>query len=152
LLPMAKTVRATHIRNGGGSSPLLTVAGAIYNDANGITTVPVYAKDGTLVGMVSSADIDPLDESAARREADRLAGGRQNRRIDPRVGEVAPTYLSTKEVAERLGIPGETGMRKVRKALLEHRLHGEQRDDKCSWTVAESEVDRWVAEHEKERP
>ena len=149
LLPFATAVRASHVRNGGGTSPRLRLADAIFNDSNGITTMPVYTKDGALFGMVSSADIDPLDESAARRGADRLVGGGQNAPIAPEFGDPSETWLSTKEVADRLGIPGETGMRRVRQALLEHRLHGEQQDGlNSSWKVAESEVMRYLAEQQ----
>jgi hypothetical protein len=146
LLPMARAVRASHVRNGGGTSPSLDLADAIYADALGIHQVTVYTKDGNLVGTVSSADIDPLDESAA----DRLVDGRQNAPIGAGSPNSGEAYLCTKEIAERLGIPGETGMRIVRKELLERRLHGEQLGGtNSSWRVAESEVERWVAEQQQ---
>jgi sporulation protein YlmC with PRC-barrel domain len=146
LLGMAVSVRASHVRNGGGSSPLLSLCDEIFNDVNGITTMHVYTADGKLVGTVSSADIDLLDESAA----DRLVDGRQNPPIDALSVEPGEAYLCTKEIAERLGIPGETGMRIVRKELLERRLHGEQLGGtNSSWRVAESEVERWVAEQQQ---
>jgi hypothetical protein len=149
LLPFAKTVRSTHVRNGGGSSPLLSLCDEIFNDANGITQIPVYAKDGTLVGMVSSADINPLDESAARRGADRLVDGRPNRRIDALSVDPGEAYLSTPEVASRLGLP----VRRVTEMLKQDRvLHGHQQVARGNWLVTRAEVERWVAEQQEVAP
>jgi len=137
LLPTAKMVRDSHVRNGGGTSPMLSLCDEIFNDANGITTMPVYAKDGTLVGMVSSADIDHLDESGTDRGHNNVGSAP----IAPLPDDPGETYLSAKEVADRLGMP----QRQVTDMLRKDRvLHGQQNGDGGWWTVAESEVERWA--------
>jgi Helix-turn-helix domain len=142
LLPFSTAVRSAHVRNGLSTSPSLDLADAIYADANGITQIPVYTKDGKLVGMVSSADIDHLDESAPPQLNGR---SQQKRPIDPSSIDPALTYLSAPKAAQRLGLPE----RRVTKMLKQDRLHGHQHVAKGNWLVAESEVERWVAEQQQ---
>jgi len=144
LLPTAKMVRAAHVRNGGGTSPLLDLCDAIFNDASGITTVPVYAKDGTLVGMVSSSDVDQIrDESGTDRGHNNVGSAP----IAPLPDDPGETYLSAREVADRLGMP----QRQVTDMLRKDRvLHGQQNDEGGWWTVSESEVERWAEQQQQQ--
>jgi len=138
LLPMAKMTRASHVRNGGGTSPMLSLCDEIFNDANGIHQVAIYTKDGALVGMVSSADVDQIGDGSGTDRGHNNVGSAP---IAPLPDDPGETYLSAKEVAERLGMP----QRQVTDMLRKDRvLHGQQNGEGGWWMVSESEVVRWA--------
>ena len=93
---------------------------------------------------VHDAAIGTPDISAASR----LVDAQQNPKIDLFSAEPALTWLRTKAAAERLGLPE----RRLTELLKKDRvLHGEQQNgDKGSWLISEAEVERYLAELEKE--
>ena len=144
LLPWAQAVRSSHVRNGGGSSPSLNLADEIFNDVNGITQVPVYTEDGKLVGTADSNDINQIGGGSAQDRGHKNVGSSP---IAPLPDDPGETYISAKEVADRLGMP----QRQVTDMLRKDRvLHGQQNGDGGWWTVPESEVVRWAEQQQQQ--
>lgn len=135
LLDWAKVVRSAHVRNGGGSSPSLTLADEIYNAANGIKQVGVYNADGTLVGVANSADISII---SADRLVDNAGSAQIPTLLDDRGETKVSGWITAQEAADRLG----NDVRRVTQLLTKGLLVGRQKVARGTWLVSAESVNQ----------